>query len=223
MIGDFAVAPPAIDDALSEMVESHRTQTGQDYAAILFFGLWGTVDCSPEVRLYAAYRHLADHPADGFAWLEASRAHLENGDAAAAEKILDELVRLGCPELYPELYSEDPEVHRAYLAAETGDTERALALLDRLRVKHDDSPVYRYFLASLLHESGDLPAAVVAYGEALEALETFRLEAEGDEGGLGEVDFAAAAAFIAGIRTAAERGHPFAGIRPLDISGFREE
>jgi hypothetical protein len=51
MIGRFDLDAPAVDAGVSEMVESNRAKTGQDYNAILLFGLWGTADCSAEVRL----------------------------------------------------------------------------------------------------------------------------------------------------------------------------
>ncbi len=132
MIGDFDIDPPAIDDSLSQMVESHRAKTGQDYNAILLFGLWGTVDCSTEVRLYAAYQYLAGNPADGPAWLETARVHLEAGEAERSLAILDELGRLGAPGLYPNLYSEDPDAHRVYVMAELGRLDAALEALDAL-------------------------------------------------------------------------------------------
>ncbi len=224
MIGRFEIEPPPIDDDLSQMVESHRSKTGQDYGTILLFGLWGTVDCSAEVRLYAAYRHLADHPEDGPAWLEAARVHLEAGEPDKAEAIALELLRLGNPGLYPNLYSEDPEIHRAHILADSGQLDRALDEFDRLRAKHGESPVYHYAVATILHEKGDFAAAGAAYAEALEALEEFRREvAEEDMEDDAGVDFPAARAFIEAALRMAERERPFEGERPIDLSGFREE
>jgi tetratricopeptide (TPR) repeat protein len=223
MIGRFAIDPPAIDDSLSQMVESHRMTTRQEYAAILLFGLWGTVDCSAEVRLYAAYRHLAENPDDGPAWLETARVHLEAGEAEQAMAIIDELERLDCPGLYPNLFSEDPEAHRAFILADSGQPAAALELLDAMRAWHGDSPVYHYAAGSVLHERKDFPAAVAAYDEALEALEDFRREMEDEDLDDGMVDFPAARRFIEAMRDAAERELPFSGERPLDLSGFRDE
>lgn len=224
MIGRMDIAPPPIDDDLSQMVESHRMKTGQDYAAILFFGLWGTVDCSAEVRLYAGYRHLDANPEDGPAWLETARAHLEAEEPEAALAIVDELERCGNPGLFPGIYSEDPDANRAHILADSGQLDRALEVLDSIRARHGDSPVYQYTLGSVLHEKGDFDAAAAAYSEALEALEEFRREAE-EEDMLDElsVDFPAAAAFIKAAERDAGRRRPFAGARPLDLSGFREE
>ena len=224
MIGRFDIEPPAIDDTLSQMVESHRMKTGQDYAAILMFGLWGTVDCSPEVRLYAAYRHLAEHPEDGPSWLETARVHLEAGEGEHALDIISEVERLDSPGLYPNLYSEDPVVHRAHALADSGQTDAALAILDDLRGRHGDSPAYLYALGSVLQEKGDFAGADAAYEEATEALEDFRREVE-EEDLLDEVnvDFTAARAFLAAARREAKAGRPFQGDRPLDLSGFREE
>lgn len=224
MIGRFEIEPPPIDDDLSQMVESHRSKTGQDYGAILLFGLWGTVDCSPEVRLYAAYRHLEANPEDGPAWLETVRAHLEAGDGEQALAILDELERLEYPGLYPNLYSEDPEAQRAHVLADLGETARALDILDGLRVRHGDSPVYHYTLGTVLQEREDFPGAVAAFDEALEVLEDFRREAE-EEDMLEDmnVDFPAIRAFIEKARAGAEAGRPFEGERPIDFSGFIEE
>lgn len=224
MIGRFEIDPPPIDDDLSQMVESHRAKTGQDYAAILLFGLWGTVDCSPEVRLYAAYRHLADNPEDGPAWLETSRTHLEAGEADKALAIVDELQRLDCPGIFPRLYSEDPEVHRAHILADSGQSDQALAVLDALRVAHGDSPVYHHTLGSVLQEKGDYAGAEASYGEALEALEDFRREMlEEDLIEDLDVDFPAAAAFLEAARKSAENERSFGGERPLDLAGLREE
>lgn len=224
MIGEFDIDPPAIDDSLSQMVESHRMKTGQEYNAILHFGLWGTVDCSAEVRLYAAYRHLADHPADGPVWLETARVHMEAGESERALAILEELRRLGAPGLYSDLYSEDPEVHRACALAESGLLDAALEALDGLRVRHGDSPAYHYLLGTVLHEKGDFPAAVAAYDEALEALEDFRREVEEED--MAEemgIDFPACGAFILEARRGAEAGRGFGGERPLDLFGFQSE
>ncbi len=224
MIGQFAIDPPAIDDSLSQMVETHRAKTKQDYAAILLFGLWGTVDCSPEVRLYAAYRHLEANPDDGPAWLETARVHLEDGDPVQALAIIDELERLDNPGLYPNLFSEDPEVHRALILADSGKLREALELLDALRGRHGDSPVYHYDAGTVLHALKDFPAAVAAYEEAGEALEDFRREIE-EEDMLDDVsvDFPAARLFIDAAKKAAENARPFDGERPLDLSSFREE
>lgn len=224
MIGEFDLDAPAIDDDISQMVESHRAKTGQEYAAILFFGLWGTADCSADVRLYAAYRHLADHPEDGAAWLETARAHLEDGDAERALAIVDELARLGAPNLYPNLYSEDPEAHRAHIFADSGKLDAALEIFDALRVKHGDSPVFHYALGTVLHAKKEFAAAVGAYEDALEALEDFRLEAA-EEDMLDElnVDFPAVRAFIEAERAGAEAERGFVGERPMDLSGFRGE
>ncbi|MDR3210429.1 MAG: hypothetical protein LBU79_00745 [Planctomycetota bacterium] len=220
MIGEFNLEPPPLDDNLLQMVESHRAKTGQDYAAILFFGLWGTVDCSPEVRLYAGYRHLADHASDGPAWLEVSRTQLEAGKGEEAERILDELLRLDCPGLYPNLYSEDPEVHRAYIRAEGGEREEALELLANLAAKHGDSPVYQFFVASLLHQAGDFAGAVERYRNALSALEEFQREAENEDFDSG-IDFAMARQYIDQYLQAAEAGQILdSDAPPLDLFGF---
>lgn len=225
MLGDFDLEAPPIDDDLSQMVESHRQKTGQDYAAILFFGLWGTADCSPEVRLYAGYRHLADNPGDGPAWLEAARVHLELEEAEKAERIIDELIRHGNPGLYPQLYNEDPEIERAYIAAGAGQTGRAAEILDGLKVKHDDSPVYHFFLGSLLHEGGDAVGAAAEYRLAAAALKEFEEELEREGGDLDpDVDFRSAERFLAAFLDAADRGRPLPSFaRPLDLSDFRGE
>lgn len=224
MIGRFEIDAPPIDDGVSRMVESHRAKTGQDYAAVLLFGLWGTVDCSCEVRLYAAYRHLADNSEDGPIWLETARVHLEDGDAEKALDIISELERLECPGLYPNFFSEDPQAHRACVLADSGRLDEALETLDAMRARHDDSPVYHYTIGSVLQEKGDYPAASAAYDEALETLEDFRREAE-EEDMLDDlnVDFAAAGAFLRAAREAAGNKRVFDGFRPLDLSGFREE
>lgn len=224
MIGRFNIDPPAIDDALSEMVESHRATTGQDYGAILLFGLWGTVDCSPEVRLYAAYRHFEENPEDGPAWLETVRVHLEAGEPERGLAILDELERLDCPGLYPNLLSEDPEVHRALVMADSKQLEAALEILDSLRGRHGDSPVYHYAIGSVLHEQRDFLGAAASYEEALEMLDEFRLEVQEEEM-LEElnVDFPAAERFIKVALDRAKEKAPFEGGRPLDLSGFRAE
>ncbi len=221
MMGRFAVDAPPIDDDLSQMVESHRAKTGQEYNAILLFGLWGTADCSAEVRLYAAYRHLDANPEDGAAWLETARVHLENGEAENALAIVDELERLGSPGLFPNLYSEDPAAQRAHILADSGKPEAALEALDALRAKHGDSPVFQYALGSVLQGKGDFPGAVAAYEEALEALEAFHREAA-EEGVLEElnVDFPAAREYIEAARRGAEEERGFAGERPMDLSGF---
>ncbi|MDR2390798.1 MAG: tetratricopeptide repeat protein [Planctomycetota bacterium] len=224
MIGRFGLDAPPIDDSLSQMVESHRSKTGQDYAAILFFGLWGTVDCSTEVRLYAAYRHLLANPEDGPAWLETSRTHLEAGDADKALSIVDELLRLDSPGLYPAVYLEDPEAHRAHILADSGRLDEALEEFDGIRRRHDDSPALYYAIGSILHEKEDFPAAAGAYAEALEALERFRLEALEEESGEDiPFDFAAVRAFIEDAERRAENRLPFAGARPIDLSALREE
>lgn len=221
MIGRFELDAPPMDDSLSQMVETHRSRTGQDYAAILFFGLWGTADCSPEVRLYAAYRHLSDNPEDGAAWLETAKAHQEAGDPARAEAILDELERLDTPNLFPNLYGEDPAVHRAYLAADTGQHDRAIDLLDALRVKHGDSPVYHHALGTVLHDKGDYAGAAGEYEQALEALEAFRAEVEAEDL-LDEtnVDFEAAEQCLRQAAADAAAGRPHAGRRVLDLGAL---
>lgn len=224
MIGRFNIDPPEIDDSLSQMVESHRSKTGQDYAAILLFGLWGTVDCSPEVRLYAAYRHLADNPEDGPAWLETARTHLEAGESDQALAILDEVERNDEPGLYPNIYSEDPEVHRALVFADTGRFDEALELLDTLRARHGDSPVYHYTVGSVLQEKKDFHGAAASFEESLETLDDFRREAE-EEDMLEDlnVDFPAARAFIETALERAKKDQPFEGERPLDLSGFTSD
>lgn len=222
MIGRFNIDTPAVDDDLSQMVETHRSKTGQDYGAILLFGLWGTVDCSPEVRLYAGYLHLATNPEDGPAWLEVARAHLEAGEADKAENIIDELENNDNPGLYPNLYSEDPEVHRAHILADSGRLDQALDLLDTLRMKHGDSPVYHYTLATILQEKGDFSGAGASYAEALEALDDFRREViEEDMEEEMNVDFPAASDFLKAAAKEAERERPFEGERPLDLSSFQ--
>ncbi len=224
MLGRFNITPPPIDDSLSRMVESHRMKTGQDYPAILMFGLWGTVDCSPEVRLYAGYRYLDGQPEDGPAWLEVARVHLEAGEADRARAIVDELERLDSPGLYPNLFSEDPEAERALIYAESGQLETALELFDAMRARYDDSPVFAYLLGTVLHEKGDFPAAAAAYEEALEKLADYRREAEEEE--LTEelnVDFPEAAGFIENALRAARSDAAFTGERPRDLSGFRAE
>ncbi|MCC8107527.1 MAG: tetratricopeptide repeat protein, partial [Planctomycetes bacterium] len=206
MIGRFNIDSPPIDDSLSQMVESHRAKTGQDYGAILLFGLWGTVDCSAEVRLYAAYRHLESNPEDGPAWLETARVHQEQGETEQAFAILDELERLGTPGLYPNLFSEDPEAHRAAILADSGRLDAALEILDRLRAEHGETPAYHYLVGTILQEQENWTGAVAAYEEAAAALDDFRREAE-EEDVIEEmsVDFPAAREFIAARIGAATR------------------
>lgn len=224
MIGRLNLDMPPVDDDVSQMVESHRARTGQDYHAILLFGLWGTVDCSPEVRLYAAYQHLKDNPEDGPAWIETARVHEEANEMDQALAIIDELIRLGNPGLYPGMYSEDPEAVRAHILADAGRLDEALGAMDDLRARHQDSPVYHYATGSILHEKGDFNAAVASYDEAEEALEQFRRDVlEEDMADEIAVDFPAAVAFIDDKRRAAKDGRDFSGERPLDLSGFTGE
>ncbi len=224
MIGRFNIDTPPIDDSLSEMVESHRAKTGQDYGAILLFGLWGTVDCSAEVRLYAAYRHLESNPEDGPAWLETAQVHQEEGETEQAFAILDELERLGTPGLYPNLFSEDPEAHRAAILAGSGRLDAALEILDGLRAEHGETPAYHYLVGTILQEQENWTGAVAAYEEAATALDDFRREAE-EEDVIEEmsVDFQAAREFIDARINEAKREIRFSGDRPMDLSGFRIE
>ncbi len=185
----------------------------------------GTVDCSPEVRLYAGYRHLAGSPADGPAWLEVAHAHVEEGNSEQAEAIVDELLRLDCPGLYPQLCDEDPQVYRAYIRAEEGRYGAALEIMDALRSKHEDSPVYHFFVATLLHEDEDFAAASEEYQQALDALEAFRREVEAEDLELdSSVDFDEAQSFI---ESCLEKSRQSAALdlggRPIDLSGLREE
>lgn len=224
MIGRFNLNAPKVDNSLSEMIESHRMKTGQDYGAIMMFGLWGTVDCSPEVRLYAAYMHLQENPEDGPSWLETARIHLEAEEPEEALAILDEVERLDGPGLYTNLFSEDPEAHRALVMADSGQLDAALEILDSLRARHDDSPVYHYTLGTVLHEKKNFHGAAASYEEALETLEQFRLEAQ-EEDMLDElnVDFPAAEQFVRAALERAKGELPFENERPLDLSGFRME
>jgi len=102
--------------------------------------------------------------------------------------------------------------------------DEALALLDDMRVRHGDSPVYHYAIGSILQEKSDFPAAVAAYEEALEMLEDFRREAEEEDWDEElSVDFPAAGEFISRALESAKRERPFEGDRPLDLSGFQVE
>ena len=138
--------------------------------------------------------------------------------------IVDELIRLGCPGLQAGLYSEDPEIHRIHILADSGRLDDALSELERLGDRHTDSPVFHYTLGSVLHEKGDFAGGGAAYAKALTALEDFRAAAleEGLEDETG-VDFEAAEAFLTAAARAAERRAAFIGPRPLDLSGLREE
>ncbi|MCC8165462.1 MAG: hypothetical protein LIQ31_04790 [Planctomycetes bacterium] len=224
MIGRFNIDPPPIDDSLSQMVETHWAKTGQDYGAILLFGLWGTVDCSPEVRLYAAYRHLESNPEDGPAWLETAQVHQEQGESDQAFAIIDELERLDTPGLYPNLFSENPEAHRAAILADAGRLDAALEILDSLRAEHGETPAYHYLVGTILQEQENWNGAVAAYEEAIAALDDFRREAE-EEDVIEEmsVDFPAAREFIEARIDEANREIRFSGDRPMDLSGFRLE
>lgn len=217
MIGKFDVVPPPFDEGVAELVESCRELTGQDYAAVLVFGLWGGAEDSPALRLYAGYRHLEKSPGDGPAWLETARVHAEMGDAAAARHILDELLRLGSPGLFPQLFAEDPEAEKAKILADANEPDKALELLEGMRDRHGDTPAYQYLRASLLHETGDFPAAVAAYETTRALLEA--ASAEGDPDGE-TPDYAAALRLVAAVRDAAAAGAPFAGPRPFDPAEF---
>lgn len=219
MIGNFNVTEPAADDALVRMVESHRQISGQPYAAILMFGLAGTVDCSTEVRRYAGYRHVREHPGDGPAWLELARLHAEDGEFDAAHAILDELERLDAPALYPETYAEDLDVHRAHFWAEAGRLPEARALLEELALRHGEGVVYRYTRASVLHALGRYDDAAEAYDEALSALAEY-VDADEDDG---ETDPAAVRAFLSARRAEAEGGQAFAAPRPWMLADLRDE
>ena len=217
MIGEFDIVPPPFDEGVAELVESCRDLTGQDYAAVLVFGLWGGAEDSPALRLYAGYRHLAESPGDGPAWLETARVHAESGDATAAQRILDELLRLGSPGLFPQLFAEDPEAEKARILAEANEPDRALELLEGMRDRHGDTPAYQYLMASLLHETGDFPSAVAAYETTLALLEAAVADSDPDDEAL---DYAAALRLVAAMREAAGAGAPFAGPRPFDLADF---
>jgi len=212
MIGRFNVAPPAFPDSLSEMVESHRAKTGQDYAAIALFGLWGTADCSPEVRLYASYQHLRASPEDGPAWLETARIHAEADDVPRALHILDELERLNRPGLYGGVYLEDTGIHRAHFLAGGGRIAEALPLYDELGAEHGETALYRYVRATLLHELERYAEAEEGYCEALAALDGL------DEGDLDEeIDLDAVREAVERCRRAAGDGAAFSGERPFSL------
>lgn len=219
MIGVFNIDEPAADGELIQMVESHRGQTRQPYAAILMFGLAGTVDCSEEVRRYAGYRHLREDPGDGPAWLELARLHAAAGEFDRAHAILDELDRHGAPGLYPEIYGEDIDVHRAHFLADAGRPAEALSLFDELARRHGESAVHRHSRASALHEMERHEDAADGYAEALAALD--EIEAADDDDG--ETDFAAVRAYLRARRDDALAGRPFAGVRPLILSELRDE
>lgn len=206
MIGNFAIDPPQVDESLSDMVESHRQTTGQDYAAILLFGLWGLMDCSPEVRLYAGYKHLAEHPDDGPTWLELADVHAEAEEFAQAGHILDEIERNGNPGLYPQIYSEDVDVHRVNLLAAAGNYSEALDRLEALSARHGDTSLYLYMRAALLHNLSMRDEALAGYDEALEVLSDEEHESEDSD-----VDFALVREYYNRQRRDAEENRPFAG------------
>jgi len=212
MIGRFNVTPPAFPDSLSEMVESHRVKTGQDYAAIAIFGLWGTADCSPEVRLYASYQHLRANPEDGPAWLETARIHAEADDSTRALHIIDELERLERPGLYGGVYIEDTGIHRAHFLADGGRIPEALPLYDELGGEYGETALYRYVRATLLHELERYAEAEEGYREALEALDGLAAE-EWDE----EIDLDAVRDAIERCCRAAGDGAAFSGERPFSL------
>lgn len=132
-------------------------------------------DLEKALRLYAQVQSGDNAVA---ALLRASTILQTHGAAPAAQEILDHLIR-DEPEHAPEVLAA-----RAKMLSDTGDAERALAVLDRGRLQYPDNVDLRYAIATTDEEAGhvsealkelkevmklrpDDPAALNAYGYTL--------------------------------------------------------
>ncbi len=217
MIGRFEVDEPDWPQDVVRMVESHRANVGQPYLAILMFGLWGTPHYSPVLRLYAGYRHLAEQPEDGTAWLELAATHREAAEYAAAERILRELTRLGGFELIEAVYGENLRAHLANLWADAGRPAEALAEFDALREDFGELPIFRHARASVLHDLERYAEAEAEYVSAATALAEEERVASDET-----TDYPAVSAYLEARRVEARNRRPFGGFRPMHLHSLHE-
>lgn len=204
MPGRMNVPPPTFPDQLSQMVESNRANTGQEYQAVLLFGLWGTSDCSPEVRIYAGYQHLRSYPEDSPSWIHLALVLVEDEQYEQAEYIIRELLRTDAEGLFPQVYSESPEALLAYIHAEAGSYEEALRDLEALEKLHGLHPLFLYTRATIHHQRGNHEQAVTDYDAALVEL------AE-------EEEVETARKLITCCRKAAVAAEPWDGVRIMSL------
>jgi tetratricopeptide (TPR) repeat protein len=219
MIGRLRIDEPDWPDFVPAAVEEHRERTGQDCLAILHFGLWGLPRDVPQMRLYAGYRYVREHPEEGPAWLELARVHREAGEGEVALAILDELARLGSPGLYPGVYREDVRAHAAHVWAEAGLPARALETLEALEPEHAGLPIYHYVRGAILHALLRFDEARTQYGLALVGLETMAADPDAFE----EVDLPEAAAAVRRQERRARERLPFDGVLPMGLGTLAAE
>lgn len=212
MIGALKIDEPDWPDEIAHAVDEHGAAQGQDYASMQAFGLWGAADNSPRLRLYAGYQHVKAQPGDGAAWLELANLHRELGEADKAAAILQEVERAGGLGLFPGVFQEDLAVHLAYVCADAGRLDDALAQLLALRERYDHLPIYHYVVATILHEQQRFDEATPVYALAIQTLR------EGADEIAELIDVDALARVLERFRKSAAEQKPFAGARPLEMS-----
>ena len=211
MIGKLNVSEPTWDEKVVVAVEEIREEFGQDYRAILEFGLYGATQDWPEAQLVAGYKCLQERPDEGAVWLSVARLHGELREFEQAEAILREIKKHGGLGLFAEVFCEDVDVHYAYLLAAKGRIDEAHGALLTLEARHGEHPLYRYLLASLLHDLSFFEEAVGQYDRALalvQAIEPDMFDA---------IEVEAARDYIAGRKAEAAAGKEFTGVRPMNL------
>ncbi|MCX7935094.1 MAG: hypothetical protein N3A66_07525 [Planctomycetota bacterium] len=217
MIGKMNIAEPEWDEAAVAEIERLLAQGEQDYQSALIFGLRGLGVDWPEARLYLAYCCARQNPDDGATWLAVADVHGELGEWDAAEEIVRELMRLGGPGLFAEVFREDLDVRLAYILAAKGRWDEAHTALMKAEARQSDHPMFHYLAATLLHELAFRDESLSHYEKALDLLEKI-----GEE----DLDGAArlrACAYVRKWQAAAAAGCEFAGQRPLDIESLGVE
>ena len=209
---EFSIEPPHVDADFAQRVDEWVAARGLGWEAIADQGVDDSKtfgDRCGEAHLYCAWRSLAEEPENGLRMLELGHVYADVlEDLDMAERVYEEVDRLGSPGLYPGIVEEDPFFFLAWLYFLRGRDEESIEAyrqcLTRLDDRHPEvreDPLGRalvcYHLAAVLHIGDENDKALREYAAAIDLLSSDEFDTE--------------RAVVEEQQRCAENGKPFSG------------
>ncbi len=185
----FSIEPPDFRDELAAQVDAWLESSGASHADVAAHGVGEIGGGLPDdvdpvaAHLYCAWKSLAEEPENGLRMLDLGHCYVDSvEDPVMAERVYEEIDRLGRPGLASGVLEEDPMFFLGWLYWLGGRDDESIEAYKQLTRRLDDRPrgqpedrdgaaLAHYHLGGVYHDLEMWQDAVREYDLALERID----------------------------------------------------